>query len=71
MTNEFYSKKQKDIESIMSLADSNHNNKLDLDEFIIFMRAARFLLQFEVPGNPKYVKTNNEFPTIRPSMDLY
>lgn len=55
----------------MSLADSNHNNTLDLDEFIIFMRAARFLLQFEVPGNPKYVKANNEFPTIRPSMDLY
>jgi hypothetical protein len=37
----------------MNLADANHSNTLDLDEFIIFMRATRFLLQFEVPGNPK------------------
>jgi hypothetical protein len=51
----------------MSLADSNHNDMLDLDEFIIFMRATRFLLQFEVPGNPKYapLENNTEFSTMR------
>jgi solute carrier family 25 phosphate transporter 23/24/25/41 len=53
---------EKDIESIMSLADSNHNDMLDLDEFIIFMRATRFLLQFEVPGNPNFVHLNTPVP---------
>jgi Ca2+-binding EF-hand superfamily protein len=44
---------QEDIKKIMSVADLDNNDMIDLDEFIVFMRATEWKLQLGSPGSEK------------------